>query len=97
MKISLLLAERPVTETITTTWIIMAVLIIGSIILTRNLDRIPKGMQNVVELLVGLVYGLTEDTMGKDKVGFAPYIGTLMQRVYEPRWTSWSQAANSRS
>ena len=68
----------PVTETITTTWIIMAVLIIGSIILTRNLNRIPKGMQNVVELLVGLVYGLTEDTMGKDKVGFAPYIGTLM-------------------
>lgn len=68
----------PITETITTTWIIMAVLIIGSIILTRNLDRIPRGIQNVVELLVSVVYNLTEDTMGKDKVSFAPYIGTLM-------------------
>lgn len=68
----------PITETITTTWIIMAVLIVGSIILTRNLNRIPSGIQNVVELVVGGVYGLTEETMGKDKVSFAPYIGTLM-------------------
>ncbi len=68
----------PITETITTTWIIMAVLIVGSIILTRNLNRIPRGIQNVLELLVGGVYTLTEETMGKDKVSFAPYIGTLM-------------------
>ena len=30
----------PVTETITTTWIIMAILIIGSIIFTRNLIKL---------------------------------------------------------
>lgn len=68
----------PVTETITTTWIIMAILIIGSIIFTRNLKRIPNGIQNIVETVVGSVYNLTETTMGSDKVGFAPYIGTLM-------------------
>ena len=68
----------PITETITTTWIIMAVLIIGSIILTKNLNKIPKGAQNVLETIVSVVYKLTEDTMGKDKVSFAPYIGTLM-------------------
>ncbi|WP_028828861.1 F0F1 ATP synthase subunit A [Proteocatella sphenisci] len=68
----------PITETITTTWIIMAILIIGSIILTRNLKRIPGGVQNIVETVVGTVYNLTESTMGKDKVSFAPYIGTLM-------------------
>ncbi len=73
-----LIGGVPITETITTTWIIMAVLISGSIILTKNLKRIPKGPQNVIELLVSMVYGLTEDTMGSDKVGFAPYIGTLM-------------------
>ena len=68
----------PVTETITTTWIIMASMIIGSIIFTRNLKRIPTGIQNIVETVVGSVYNLTETTMGSDKVGFAPYIGTLM-------------------
>lgn len=68
----------PITETITTTWIIMAVLIIASIILTKNLNKIPKGAQNIIEMLVNVIYKLTEDTMGKDKVSFAPYIGTLM-------------------
>lgn len=68
----------PITETITTTWIIMAVLIIASIILTKNLNKIPKGAQNIIEMLVSFIYKLTEETMGKDKVSFAPYIGTLM-------------------
>lgn len=73
-----LIGGVPITETITTTWIIMAVLISGSIIFTKNLKRIPKGAQNLIELIVSMVYNLTEDTMGSDKVGFAPYIGTLM-------------------
>ncbi|MGB5822504.1 MAG: F0F1 ATP synthase subunit A [Proteocatella sp.] len=73
-----LIGGLPITETITTTWIIMAILILGSIILTKNLKRIPSGMQNTIELLVNTVYKLTEETMGNDKVGFAPYIGTLM-------------------
>lgn len=68
----------PITETITTTWVIMAVLIIGSILLTRNFQKVPKGVQNVLELIVSSVYGLVDSTMGSDKVGFAPYIGTLM-------------------
>lgn len=68
----------PITETITTTWIIMAVLIIGSILLTRNFKKVPKGIQNAIEFLVSTIYGLVDSTMGSDKVGFAPYIGTLM-------------------
>lgn len=67
-----------VTETVTVTWLIMAFLVIMSIILTRNFEKIPKGVQNVVELFVDTVYNLVESTMGKDKIGFAPYIGTLM-------------------
>lgn len=73
-----LIGGLPITETITTTWIIMVVLIIGSIILTKNLKKVPRGAQNVIELIVNTVYKLTEETMGIDKVGFAPYIGTLM-------------------
>jgi F-type H+-transporting ATPase subunit a len=68
----------PITETVTTTWIIMAVLIIFSIVATRNLQRIPKGKQSFVELLVDLLYNFTEQTMGKNKIGFTPYMGTIM-------------------
>ncbi|WP_129599340.1 F0F1 ATP synthase subunit A [Anaerophilus nitritogenes] len=68
----------PVTETVTTTWIIMAVLIGCSYVFTRNFKKIPKGMQNFIEVLVNGIYNFTEQTMGQDKIGFAPYIGTII-------------------
>ncbi len=67
-----------ITETVTTTWIIMIVLIVFSIIATRNLERIPKGRQNFLEMLVEVLYKFTEQTMGKNKVGFTPYMGTIL-------------------
>lgn len=72
--------ENPIqiTETITVTWFIMAVLVILSIIFTRNLERVPSKVQNVIELIVDTINGLTKQTMGEDKMSFAPYIGTLM-------------------
>ncbi len=68
----------PVTETVTTTWIIMAALTIFALVATRRFDKVPKGLQNVIELLVDMVYKLTAQTMGEDKKAFAPYIGTIM-------------------
>jgi F-type H+-transporting ATPase subunit a len=67
-----------ITETVTTTWIIMAFLIVLSIVVTRRLEKVPKGLQNVIELLVDGIYKITGQTMGQDKIGFAPYIGTLL-------------------
>lgn len=69
----------PVTETVTTTWIIMAFLIGFSYFATRKFEKIPKGLQNVLELIVDGVYGLTAQSMGEEKKNaFAPYMGTLM-------------------
>lgn len=68
----------PVTETVVNTWIIMAVLILFAYFATRNLQKVPKGMQIVTEALVDGINGLTKQTMGEDKAYFAPYIGTLL-------------------
>jgi F-type H+-transporting ATPase subunit a len=68
----------PITQTVTTTWFIMAVLVIFSIVATRKLDKIPTGVQNAVEILVDAINGLTRQTMGDSNAGFAPYIGTLL-------------------
>lgn len=67
-----------ITETLVVSWIIIIGLIVASYFLTRNLQKIPKGVQNILEMLVGGVYTLVENTMGKDNLSFAPYIGTLM-------------------
>ena len=69
----------PVTQTVTTTWLIMAVLVGFSIYLTRglSLDK-PKKKQVIAEMIVDGIYNLTETTMGKRFKNFAPYIGTIL-------------------
>ena len=67
----------PVTETVINTWLIMAVLVVLSIIGTRSLQLVPKGKQNLAEIVVEVLNNLTKQTMGDDKMGFAPYMGTL--------------------
>lgn len=66
------------TETITTTWAIMAVLLVFGYIAGRNFEKVPRGLQNFVEILIEGIRYLVESTMGKDKLGFLPYMGSLM-------------------
>lgn len=72
-----ILGGLPVNETILNSWIVMAVLVLLAYLGTRNLQRVPGRAQIVAESYVSGVYSLVEQTMGKDKLGFAPYIGTL--------------------
>ena len=57
--------------------IICVVLAVAGILLGRNLQKIPKGKQVLVELFVGWIYQFAENQMGK-KYGekFAPFLGT---------------------
>ena len=68
----------PITNTVTVTWFIMIIVGVTCFLLTRNFEKIPKKAQNVVELLVETIVNLTKQTMGEDKVAFAPYIGTIL-------------------
>lgn len=68
----------PVTETVTTTWIIMLVLTVLAYFGGKNLKSIPDGKQNFTEMLVDAIQKLVAQTMGEDKLVFTPYIGTLL-------------------
>lgn len=59
--------------------IICVVLAVAGILLGRNLQKIPKGKQVLVELFVGWIYQFAENQMGK-KYGekFAPFLGTMI-------------------
>jgi len=67
-----------ITETVTVTWFIMFVLVVFSILATRNLQKVPKGMQIITEAIVDGINGLTKQTMGEHRINFAPYVGTLI-------------------
>ncbi|MCK9268567.1 MAG: F0F1 ATP synthase subunit A [Alkaliphilus sp.] len=74
------IAGFQISETILVTWIVMAILITLAIlarIVLRKFDIIPKGVQNVIELIVETINNLTTDTMGEDNAEFAPFVGTI--------------------
>lgn len=73
-----LLGGFKVTETLTTMWILTAIIMLAVLLLVRNFEKIPRGVQNAVEIAVSAIYNLTATTMGEDKMQFAPYIGTLL-------------------
>ena len=60
--------------------IVMLVLIVFSIIANRVMARateVPGAFQNVLELIVGLLDGVVEGTMGKNAPKFVNYISTI--------------------
>ena len=66
-------------ESIVVTWIIMAVLILLSIFLTRNMkiDHISK-RQAVAELIVTKLTGIVEVMIGEKGKAFVPYLTTVL-------------------
>ena len=66
-----------VTQTTVSLLVVTILLMILGIVGSRNLTKRPGKLQVVTEKLVGMLYGLVEDAMGKHNSHFAPYIGTL--------------------
>lgn len=77
-KIIFKIGELNITETVIWGWIISIVILVFVFFATRRMDKIPRGAQAVGELFVETVYKMVGDTMGKDNLKFAPYIGTLL-------------------
>ncbi|MEJ8553971.1 F0F1 ATP synthase subunit A [Tepidibacter sp. Z1-5] len=67
----------PVSETVTTTWLIMIGLTLFAYFGTRKLNKVPRGFQIIIEAIVDGLYSIVKQTMGEDKMRFAPYIGSL--------------------
>lgn len=67
-----------VSQSIVVSWCVMAVLVIGSMLLTRNLRRVPGKTQVVLEMGIGFVYSFCTEHLGKYGKIFAPWLGTLV-------------------
>ena len=67
-----------ITQTAISLLAVTVLLIVAAYFLGKNLSKKkPGGLQIVTEKLIGMLYGVVEDTMGKHNSRFTPYIGTL--------------------
>ena len=67
-----------VTAEVTTMWAIMLVLVVASVLVTRNMKEVPGKLQNAVEMAVEKLTGFYEDILGPARTEqYFPFLGTL--------------------
>lgn len=66
-----------VTNSIVIQWVVMAIIIVLTLLLTRNLKKVPGKRQSVLEILIGFFDNLVNDNMGAKYKKFVPFIGTM--------------------
>lgn len=71
---------------ILTAWLIMAVLVILSALATRNMQVVPRGLQNFMEVIVELLLGLIKQTAGPKGLAFAPVVMTAFLFILFSNW-----------
>jgi F-type H+-transporting ATPase subunit a len=67
----------PISETVVISWLVMAILIIGSLLIARRLKTIPGGVQALLEAGIEFLNKFSADYFGKRAGAFGPYIGTI--------------------
>lgn len=68
----------PVTDTVIVMWIVTIGLIIFAWVLTRKLEAVPNGKQNLAESIVEFVSSIAKSSIGHHYRQFVPYLGTIL-------------------
>jgi len=71
------LAQWGIPDYVLYAWIVMGVLIVGSIVATRHVNLIPRGMQNFMEMVLEQFLSLLDDVIGHEGRRYLPLIATL--------------------
>lgn len=82
------LGPVPITVGVVVTWVIMAVLVLGSILVTRRLSLIPSAAQAAIELIVDTVDAQIRATMRVEPAPYRAFVGTLFVFIFVANW-SW--------
>jgi F-type H+-transporting ATPase subunit a len=71
-----------------TSWFVIGLLLIAALAATRNVQRIPRGIQNLMEYALEYIRNLAKDQIGeKEYRPWVPYIGTLFLFIFLSNWS----------
>ena len=59
------------------TWLVMILLILVALLVKRNIQTVPSGLQNLLEPVVAGIEGMIEETMGPKGKAYFPLIATI--------------------
>ncbi len=75
-------------QVLMTSWFVIAVLIVASLAATRNIQRVPSGIQNLMEYALEFIRELTKTQIGeKEYRPWVPFVGTLFLFIFISNWS----------
>ncbi len=74
-------------QVIIVSWVVIGVLLVASLVATRNLQRVPSGFQNLMEYALEFVQGIAKDQIGvKHYREWVPFVGSLFLFIFVSNW-----------
>jgi F-type H+-transporting ATPase subunit a len=71
-----------------TSWVVIGILLTVSFLATRNIQRVPQGMQNLMEYALEFIREIARNQLGeKDYRPWLPFIGTLFLFIFVSNWS----------
>ncbi|ERN41832.1 F0F1-type ATP synthase, subunit a [Rubidibacter lacunae KORDI 51-2] len=71
-----------------TSWFVIGLLLLVTIAGTRNLQRVPSGLQNLLEYALDFIRNLARDQIGeKEYRPWVPFVGTLFLFIFVSNWS----------
>jgi len=71
-----------------TSWFVIGLLVVVSLLATRNIQRIPSGIQNFMEYALEFIRDLAKNQLGeKEYRPWVPFIGTLFLFIFVSNWS----------
>jgi F-type H+-transporting ATPase subunit a len=69
------------------TWLVIAIILTIAVLGTKNLEQVPKGLQNFVELVFEYIAGIAKDQLGEYEYRpWVPFVGTLFLFIFVANW-----------
>jgi F-type H+-transporting ATPase subunit a len=75
-----------ITNTLLTTWVVMAILFGLSFFVSVSLNRIPGRFQTFIEFVIGGLYSTFESILGKNVKKFFPVLATMFLFIIASNW-----------
>lgn len=69
-------------------WFVVGILVIASLLATKDIQKIPNGLQNLMEFALEFIRDLAKSQLGeKEFRPWVPFIGTLFLFIFVSNWS----------
>ena len=71
-----------------TSWFVIGLLVIVAFLASRKVERVPSGLQNLMEYALEFIRDLAKDQIGeKEYRAWVPFVGTLFLFIFVSNWS----------